>query len=140
MPVRTSEATWEGSLHDGDGEVALGSGAYEGPYSFASRFEDGAGTNPEELIGAAHAGCFAMALALGLGEDGYDPERVHAEASVRLDPEDLTITDVQLDVEGVVPGADEATFLAHAEDAKESCPVSKALGGPDVSMTAELLD
>lgn len=138
MPVRNAEATWDGSLHDGEGSVALGSGAFEGPYSFGSRFEDDPGTNPEELIGAAHAGCFSMALALGLSEAGYEPNRIHTEASVRLDADALEITDVTLDVEGVVPGVDESTFVEHAEEAKNACPVSKALAGADISMTATL--
>ncbi|MFC7044820.1 OsmC family protein [Halobacteriaceae archaeon GCM10025711] len=140
MPVRNAEATWDGSLHDGSGTVALGSGAYEGAYSFGSRFEDDPGTNPEELIGAAEAGCFAMALALGLGDAGYDPERLHAEASVHLDADALEITHVDLSVEGVVPDIDAATFREHAEDAKDGCPVSKALAGPDIELTATLVE
>lgn len=140
MPTRTADATWEGALADGSGTVALGSGAYEGPYSFASRFEDGAGTNPEELIGAAEAGCYAMALANMLDESGYDPERIDAEAAVHLDADALEVTTVELTVEGRVPDADEAAFLDHAEDAKEGCPISKALGDVDVELTARLAD
>jgi osmotically inducible protein OsmC len=138
MPTRTAAATWEGALADGNGTVSLGSGAYEGPYTFASRFEDGEGTNPEELIGAAEAGCYAMALANALDENGHDPERIHAEAAVTLDADSLEITTVELSVEGTVPGTDEDTFLEHAREAKAGCPVSKALAGPDIQLTAEL--
>lgn len=140
MPVRTATATWNGRLKDGNGELALGSGAYEGTYSFASRFEDGAGTNPEELVGAAEAGCFAMALALELGEDGYDPRRIDAEASVHLDADALEIDRVELAVEGEVPDADEETFAEYAAGAKEGCPVSKALAGPDIELSASLVE
>lgn len=138
MPVRTSEATWEGDLKRGEGTMAFGSGAFEGAYSFASRFEDGTGTNPEELIGAAHAGCFSMALANGLAEDGYDPERVHTEAAVNLDNDAGEIDHVELTVEGTVPDIDEETFHEYAEEAKENCPVSKALAGPKITLNATL--
>ena len=139
MPTRTAEATWTGALTDGDGTVELGSGAYEGAYSFASRFEEGDGTNPEELIGAAEAGCYAMALSNMLDDAGHDPERVHAEAAVHLDADALEVTGIDLTVEGRVPGIDEATFLEHAEEAKAGCPISKALAGPDIDLDAQLL-
>ncbi|WP_251343094.1 OsmC family peroxiredoxin [Haloplanus halophilus] len=138
MPTRTAEATWEGDLQTGGGTVALGSGAYEGPYSFGSRFEDAEGTNPEELIGAAEAGCFAMALANALAEDGFTPERIDAEASVHLDAGDLTIDEIELVAEGTVPDASEAEFREYAIDAKNNCPVSKALAGPNIELTADL--
>jgi osmotically inducible protein OsmC len=139
MPVRTSEATWEGDLKNGEGSLALGSGAYEGAYSFLSRFEDGDGTNPEELIAAAHAGCYAMALSNDLASDGHEPERVHAEANVHLDMETLTIDTIELVVEASVPGIDEETFMEYAEGAKENCPVSRVLAGAEISLDATLL-
>lgn len=123
---------------DGQGTVALGSGAYEGPYTFASRFEDGDGTNPEELIGAAEAGCYAMAFANMLDEEGYTPERIHAEAVVTLDADALEITTVELTVEGTVPDIDEDGFHDMAAQAKEGCPVSKVLAGADITLDATL--
>jgi osmotically inducible protein OsmC len=138
MPVRNAEATWEGDLRDGEGSMALGSGAFEGAYSFLSRFEDGSGTNPEELIGAAHAGCFSMALANSLAEDGYDPERIHTEATVHLDAEVLEIDEIELDLEATIPDIDEETFLEYANGAKENCPVSKVLAGANITLSATL--
>src|SRR6195256_434424 len=131
MPVRSSDAQWEGSLQDGKGTVRLGSGAFEGQYSFASRFEEGPGTNPEELIGAAHAGCFSMALAAGLTKAGHNPTRISTNASVSLEKvgEGFKITTIELNTEGEVPGIDEKTFLEHAETAKKNCPVLQALAG-----------
>lgn len=142
MPTRTAEATWEGPLREGDGTVALGSGAYEGPYSFASRFQDGPGTNPEELLGAAEAGCFAMATALALKEAGYEPQHIYAKADVHLEQvnDDFAITSIDLTVEGVVPDAAEAAFVEQAHGAKEGCPVSRTLAGPDIELTAELVE
>lgn len=137
MPVRTSEATWEGDLRDGSGEMAVGDGVYEGAYTYASRFEHGEGTNPEELIAAAHAGCYAMALSNDLASDGYEPDRVHAAASVHL--EDGAISNIELDVEAEVPDVDEETFLDYAEGAKENCPVSQALAAvPEITLEAVL--
>jgi osmotically inducible protein OsmC len=138
MPTSSAEATWDGALMDGEGSVALGSGAYEGPYSFASRFEDGDGTNPEELIGAAEAGCYAMAFANMLDEEGYTPESVHAEAVVTLDADALEITTVDLTVEATVPDIDDEAFQDLAGQAKEGCPVSKVLAGADISLDATL--
>ncbi len=138
MPVRHADATWGGNLRAGEGSMALGSGAFEGPYSFASRFEDGSGTNPEELIGAAHAGCFSMALANALAEDGYDPHEVHTEAAVTLDAESLEITRVDLTLEARIPDIDEETFQTFASEAKENCPVSKALAGVEIGLSATL--
>ncbi|WP_423751611.1 OsmC family peroxiredoxin [Salinirarus marinus] len=139
MPTSTAEATWDGTLKEGSGHLALGSGVWEGPYTFASRFEGGDETNPEELIGAAEAGCFSMALALGLEEAGYAPERIHTEASVHLDADALEIDRIDLRVEGEVPDADADAFREQAAEAKENCPVSKALAGPAIDLTAELL-
>jgi len=138
MPTSSAEATWNGRLKDGEGTVALGSGAYEGAYSFASRFQDGDGTNPEELIGAAEAGCYAMAFANMLDEEGYTPESVHAEAVVTLDADALEITTVDLTVEATVPDIDEDAFQELAAQAKEGCPVSKALAGADITLDATL--
>jgi osmotically inducible protein OsmC len=138
MPVRTSEATWEGDLRDGNGHLTVGDGVYEGAYTYASRFEQGEGTNPEGLIAAAHAGCYAMALSNDLAGDGHEPDRVHATASVHL--EGTEISRIDLEVEAEVPGIDDATFLEYAEGAKENCPVSVALAGvPEISLSATLL-
>ncbi len=139
--VRTSKAQWNGSLKDGKGTVSLGSGAYDGQYSFSSRFESGTGTNPEELIAAAHAGCFSMALSAGLGKSGFTPTRISSEAKVHLEKvgEGFAITKIELVTEGEVPGIDEAAFLEHAEGAKKNCPVSKALGAVEITLTAKLV-
>ena len=141
MPVRKANAVWEGSLREGSGKVALGSGAYEGPYSFGSRFEEGTGTNPEELIGAAHAGCFSMALSAGLGRAGFTPKRVATSAKVHLEKvgEGFKITRIELDNESEVPGLDENAFQEHAKKAKEGCPVSQALAGVEISLNARLV-
>ena len=140
MAVRTAQARWEGALRDGNGTMAFGSGAFEGAYSFSSRFEEGAGTNPEELIGAAHAGCFSMALANVLAESGHEPRRIDTTARVHLEPVEggFGITRIELSTGGEVPGADEDEFRRHAESAKETCPVSKALAGVEVSLEASL--
>lgn len=138
MPTRKAEATWRGNLEDGSGDLALGSGVYEGPYSFASRFADGDATNPEELIGAAHAGCFVMALSNELDEAGYEAEELDADAEVHLDPEALEIDWIELTLEATIPDIDEETFHEIAAGAKEGCPVSKALAGVDISLDAAL--
>jgi osmotically inducible protein OsmC len=129
MPTRTSSAQWQGSLKNGAGTMALGSGAFEGPYSFVSRFEEGPGTNPEELIAAAHAGCFSMALSNNLDQAGFTPNSVNTTATVHLEKTDAgqTITRIALVVRGAVPGVDEAEFRKYAETTKETCPVSRAL-------------
>src|ERR1700757_2354635 len=121
MATRTGSAVWEGTLKDGKGTMKVGSGAFEGPFSFLSRFESGKGTNPEELIGAAHAGCFSMALAAGLGRAGFQPKRVHTTATVHIDKvgEGFEITKIELDVEAEVPNIDENAFHAQANAAKE---------------------
>jgi lipoyl-dependent peroxiredoxin len=141
MPTRKAHARWEGSLKGGKGRVDLGAGALTGAYSFASRFEDGAGTNPEELLGAAHAGCFAMALSLALGQAGFEPEYVDATAHVTIAPQDgggFKITKSHLVCEASVPGIDQATFVRHAEAAKSGCPVSQALAGIELTLDARL--
>lgn len=140
MPVRKAEAVWNGNLREGRGEVSLGSGAFKGAYSFGSRFEQATGTNPEELIGAAHAGCFSMALAAGLGKAGFAPARVHTTAQVTLDKvgEGFKITRILLQTDADVPNIDERTFLEHAENAKRGCPVSQALAGTEIKLEAKL--
>jgi osmotically inducible protein OsmC len=141
MPVRQAKAVWEGGLKDGEGRVSLGSGAFEGRYSFGSRFEAAGGTNPEELIGAAHAGCFSMALSAGLGRAGFAPRRVATSAKVHLEKvgEGFKITRIELDNESEVPGIDDAAFQDQARKAKEGCPVSQALAGVDISLNAKLV-
>ena len=129
MAARRATARWEGSIREGGGSVRLGSGAFEGPYSFQSRFEDGAGTNPEELLGAAHAGCFTMALSLVLSEGGNAPDSLDTEATVHIVPdgEGFTINRIDLVTRGRVPGIDDAAFQEAAQAAKEGCPLSNAL-------------
>jgi len=140
MPARRASAVWEGDLKSGKGRVKLGSGAYEGAYSFASRFEEGTGTNPEELIGAAHAGCFSMALSAGLGKAGITPKRIQTEARVHLEKvaDGFKISRIELSTVGEVPGIDEKTFREQAEGAKKECPVSKALAGVEITLEARL--
>src|SRR5262245_26969801 len=129
MPQRNSSAVWEGGLKSGQGKMKLGSGAYEGPYSFLSRLEDGKGTNPEELIAAAHAGCLSMALSAALERAGTPVERISTEARATLEKvgDAFRITKMHLKVRGKVPGVDQAGFKAAAEKAKDGCPVSNAL-------------
>ena len=131
MPVRSADARWEGPLNDGKGTMRLASGAFEGAYSFASRFEEGTGTNPEELMAAAHAGCFSMALAAALGRAGHDPTSVETTAKVHLERTDegFRITRIDLATKASVPGIDDAKFQEIADTAKRTCPVSVALGG-----------
>jgi len=141
MPVRNAEAEWKGNLNRGSGQMKLGSGAFEGSYSFVSRFKDEPGTNPEELIGAAHAGCFSMALSHMLAESGHIPDVVHTTAKVHIDKVEggFKITTIELQTEGKVPGIDEKTFQETAEAAKEGCPVSQALAGVDIRLQAKLV-
>jgi osmotically inducible protein OsmC len=142
MPTRKAEAEWEGNLAEGSGRLKVGSGAFEGPYSFKSRFEEGeSATNPEELLGAAHAGCFTMALTAQLSRAGIKPNRIHTEARVKLEKvgEAFTITQIELETEADVPGVDDASFQKYAQDAKQNCPLSKALAATQISMNAKLL-
>ncbi len=142
MPTRRAEAEWKGSLAEGGGRLKLESGAFEGPYSFKSRFEEGeSATNPEELIGAAHAGCFTMALTAQLSRERITPTRIHTDAKVKLEKigEAFTITRIDLETEAEIPGIDDATFQRYANDAKQNCPVSKALAGTEIHLTAKLL-
>jgi lipoyl-dependent peroxiredoxin len=140
MPTRSSTAEWNGNLARGSGTMALGSGAFEGSYSFASRFEDGTGTNPEELIAAAHAGCFSMALALLLSQADHVPDSVKTTARVTIETVDdaPTITRSELSTEGKVEGLDEQEFRKFADEAKSGCAVSRALGAIEVSLEAKL--
>ena len=141
MPARQSSAVWEGNLKDGKGTMKLGSGAYEGAYSFASRFESGKGTNPEELIAAAHAGCFSMALSAALGKAGFTPKKIATTATVHLEKtgDAFSITRIELKCEAEVPGIDVAAFKTQAEGAKANCPVSKVLSGAQISLEATLV-
>jgi len=138
MPVRTAEAIWNSTLKEGNGNIKFGE--FSQPYSFSSRFENGQGTNPEELIGAAHAGCFSMALSQGLANDGFPPEQISTTAKVHLEKKDegFGITTIELVTQAKVPGIDEEKFLQHANAAKENCPVSKALAGVEIKLEAHL--
>ena len=139
---RNASAQWQGSLKEGKGKISTQSGVLsESQYSFGTRFESGKGTNPEELIGAAHAGCYSMALSMILGEEGFTPDRIDTKADVSLEEGDdgFKIASVHLDVTGKVPGADEAAFKKCAEAAKKGCPVSKVLNA-EITMDARLVD
>ncbi|MDD2321269.1 MAG: OsmC family protein [Geobacteraceae bacterium] len=138
MQIRTSYAEWKGSLQKGSGTMSLGSRSYEGPYSFASRFESGQGTNPEELIGAAIAGCYSMFLSALLSNDGFVPTRISTSAAVVLG-DGPAITSITLNTEGAVPELSEQAFLEKAEEAKKNCPVSKALAGTEIKLVAKFL-
>jgi osmotically inducible protein OsmC len=139
MPTRNAHAEWNGAIDSGSGTMAFGSGAYEGAYSFESRMKHGQGTNPEELIGAAHAGCFSMAFSVVLGDAGHPPESIATDAAVSFEPrgEGWAITGIELTTRARVPGIDESAFQEAAEAAKENCPVSAALAVP-VSLNATL--
>jgi lipoyl-dependent peroxiredoxin len=141
MPARIGSAVWEGTLKEGKGTMKLGSGAYEGPYSFQSRFENGSGTNPEELIGAAEAGCFSMALSSNLEKAGHPAKRISTTANVKLEMVDGAprITTIDLQVEASVPGINDQAFQEHAEKTKKGCPVSVALSGTKINLTAKLV-
>ena len=141
MAVRTAQARWKRGLRDGKGTMKLGSGAFEGAYSFSSRFEEGTGTNPEELIGAAHAGCFSMAFSAGLERNSFKPSYVSTSAKVHLNKvgEGFRITLVELATEAKVPGIDEAKFHELAEAAKTGCPVSQALSATQIKLEAKLV-
>ena len=138
MTVRTSSAEWKGTLKEGTGVMKVGSGAYDGPFTYASRFESGPGTNPEELIGAAQAGCFSMFLSALLTKAGFPPTRISTTADVHLG-EGPTIHLIELTTQAEVPNISEAEFLEHATAAKQNCPVSKALTGPELKLTATLV-
>jgi osmotically inducible protein OsmC len=137
--VRHADAHWEGTLKDGGGSLKMESGAYEGPYTWADRFADGKGTNPEELLGAAHAGCYTMFLSAILTNNDFYPTRLDTQAAVHLE-DGPTITKIELSVEAVVDGLDEEQFQQFAQEAKEKCPVSKALAAvPEIALSARLV-
>ena len=140
MPARTANAVWQGDLRSGRGQMKFGGGAWEGQYSFSSRFEEGPGTNPEELIAAAHAGCFSMAFSNGLAKAGFTPTRVETTAKVYLEKvgEGSKITRINLDTVGQVPGISEGQFMELAEAAKKGCPVSQLVTGAEVTLNARL--
>ncbi|HSB32416.1 MAG TPA: OsmC family protein [Candidatus Sulfobium mesophilum] len=139
MPVRQAEAVWTGNLLKGKGTMKFGSGAFEGAYSFSSRFESGAGTNPEELIGAAHAGCFSMAFSLFLEKAGFAAEQIRTKANVHIDKvaDGFKITVIELETEAKVAGIDEQKFQELAEATKKGCPVSVALAGVEIRLKAK---
>jgi lipoyl-dependent peroxiredoxin len=141
MAVRTAKAEWKGTLKEGSGTLEGETGAVKGAYSFGSRFEEGTGTNPEELIAAAHAGCFSMALSAGLSKAGYAPDWVRTQARVHLDPVDggFAITRIRLQCEARVPGVSESVFQEQAQGAKEGCPVSQALKAVSIELEARLV-
>jgi osmotically inducible protein OsmC len=141
MPIRTASARWQGNLTEGSGTIKTGKGGYEGNYSFKSRFEEGEGTNPEELIAAAHSGCFSMAFSKGLADAGFTGTSVETTATVHLDKTEagMTVTRIDLDTVGVVPGIDAADFQKIAEGAKENCPISRLLSpGAEITLNATL--
>jgi osmotically inducible protein OsmC len=137
MAIRESSAIWNGNLNEGQGTMRLGSGAYEGAYTKASRFEEGPGTNPEELIGAAHAGCFSMFLAAILSDAGHVPTSIATTAKVHLGA-GPRIRLIELSTVGIVPGIDEGTFIEFAEKAKVGCPVSQALAAVETKLAVRL--
>lgn len=140
MTTRYSRAEWNGDLKSGTGEVEVGDGVFKGSYTFASRFEEGDGTNPEELAAAAHAACFSQFLANVLAQAGSPPDSVHTEAAMHLERVDgaPTITRVELTTRGTVPGLAADDFVAHAETAKAGCPVSKLFAGAEITVDAQL--
>jgi osmotically inducible protein OsmC len=140
MPTRNAHASWQGTLKEGEGTIKLGSGAYEGPFTFVSRFESGAGTNPEELLGAAEAGCFTMALNNRLFQHGETPSRISTTAQVTLEKGDagLQITNIHLVVEGSVPGMSAEDFAAHADETGKTCIISRAIAAP-ITVEAKLV-
>lgn len=139
MPVRQANAQWQGDLKSGKGNMALQSGAFEGQFSFNTRFEDGAGTNPEELLGAAHAGCFSMQFSAMLAADGHTPDSIQTQAKVHFSVEDTpTIERIELICRGTVQGIDEQTFKQTADKAKETCPVSRLFQGATIDLDASL--
>ena len=140
MNQRHSTAKWTGSLKEGSGQMKIGETGWEGKFSFPSRFESGDGTNPEELIGAAHAGCFSMALTASLGKAGFSPKSVNTKAVVHFGMVDgaPTIAKIELQTEADVPDIEDSKFQEIANDAKKNCPVSKALAGTDIHLDAKL--
>lgn len=142
MPIRKAHAVWNGTLKEGQGQMDVESGAFQGAYSFGSRFAEEKGTNPEELIGAAHAGCFSMALSGVLVEEGFQPQQIETEATVSIEQtgEGFRIASIRLSTKGRVSGIDVVRFQDLAEKAKTGCPVSRALAGTSISLEARLLE
>ncbi len=140
MPVRTAEAEWSGNLLEGKGNIKVGSGAFSGSYDWRGRSADGAGTNPEELLGAAHAGCFTMALSAQLATNNTPASRLHTAAKVHLEKvaDGFAITKIELTTEAEIPGIDDAKFQELAAAAKSGCPLSKALAGTEIHLNATL--
>ncbi len=140
MPVRHAEAVWNGSFREGGGTMKFGGGAFDGRYTAGSRFEEEAGTNPEELLAAAHAGCFSMAFALGLNRAGYQPESIHTTADVHIEKDDsgFSITRINLKTRARIPGIGHDAFMQQAEAAKAGCPVSKLFKGAEITLDAQL--
>ena len=140
MPNRSADATWNGGLKGGNGTLRVPRGNFEAPYSFPSRFEEGSGLSPEDLIAAAHASCFSMAFAAGLEKNGFQPESVNTTAHVTLETVDgaPTISRIHLDTKARVPNIDEKEFQAQAQDAGKNCPVSRLYKGAEISVTARL--
>jgi peroxiredoxin, OsmC subfamily len=139
MPVRKANAQWQGDLKSGKGNMALESGAYEGQFSFKTRFEDGNGTNPEELVGAAHAGCFSMQFSAMLAEAGHEPDSIETQAKVHFSVESTpTIERIELIIRGRVPGINDAKFKEIAAQAKDACPVSRLYAGAQINLDAAL--
>jgi len=141
MPVRSANAQWNGDLFGGSGRMRMASGAWEGPYSFGSRFEEAQGTNPEELIAAAHAGCFSMALSADLAGAGFTPQRVETTARVHIEKDGggFSINRIELDTTAVVPGIDEDKFQEIVEGTKNNCPVSRLFKGAQIEANARLI-
>lgn len=138
MAIRTASAVWDGTLKEGSGRMRLGSGAFDGPFTYASRFEEGPGTNPEELVGAAQAGCFSMFLSAVLTGAGFPPKQIRTSAKVHLG-EGPRITLIELDTEAEVPNVDDKTFQEHVETSKKNCPISLAMTGPELRVSARLV-
>ncbi len=141
MIVRSAGAVWEGTLKEGNGTMKLGDAGYEAPFTFASRFESADATNPEELVGAAHAGCFSMFLSAVLGKADFPPKRISTSAAVHLDTsgDGPTISTIELTTTAEVPNIDDAAFQEHVQTSKKNCPVSKALSGVEIKVTATLV-
>lgn len=141
MKIISATSLWQGKLVEGKGKFKLDSTGYEAEYTFATRFENKKGTNPEELIAAAHSGCYSMALSAGLGEKGYNPEEIKTTAHVKLSKGDsgFFISEIELDTQAKVKGIDESLFLKIAEETKVNCPVSKALASVNINLKAKLI-
>lgn len=141
MPVRKADAVWDGTLKEGSGKMKTASGSFEGSYTWSSRFENGKGTNPEELLGAAHAGCYSMALSSNLGKAGFTPEHIHTQAQVTIENVEgkSRITKIQLETEAKVPGINNDQFQKIAEEVKQGCPVSVALSNVPTTLVARLV-